>query len=302
MPVLGSKLLLLIFTSIQILVFFSQFINYLSSKQEHSRLRFMLLIIGFIIFNLLNLLGPNILGIGILASKIISYTFGVLFAIGYLLYIFKDINVLERTNDTRSLIWIFSISLGLGYITASVFIGNSIIARNILVFLPTGGSIVFCVYMQFQFRKKIEWSKSSIHSKFMSYSSYIGLVLLTSIPLFIYIGEYDLNLSLLNITFICSITFYIQKLLTENKKELQLSDEKCGGSNENLLTNYQFTRKEKELVNLILTDLTFVEIGKIVHLSGGTCSRHATNIYRKTGCQSRAEFREKFLNQEIESQ
>ena len=119
---------------------------------------------------------------------------------------------------------------------------------------------------------------------------------MAAIPFFVHAGQFNqLNITLINIAFTFTIAGYLYKLLNENKREFEALDQIGYFSDEGLFSGYNLSKREMELVDLMLTELTFVEIAKRSFRAEGTVTSQASSIYKKTGCQSRIEFREKFL-------
>ena len=55
------------------------------------------------------------------------------------------------------------------------------------------------------------------------------------------------------------------------------------------LSGFNLTEREKEVCKLLLTDLSYKEIGSAVGIKKPTVNFHANNLYRKLGIQSRTE-------------
>ena len=126
---------------------------------------------------------------------------------------------------------------------------------------------------------------------------------MAAIPFFVHVAEFnELNLVLINVAFIFTIAAYLYKLLNENKREYEALNQIGYFFDEGLFSEYNLSKREMELTKLILSELTFTEIAKRSFRAEGTVTSQASSIYKKTGCQNRIEFREKFLfNKEVKS-
>lgn len=293
---MSTKHLLLIFICAEILILFFQIFNYFSRKQDSSRLRFLFLTFGFVAFNIINLFNHDALNFGFWFSRIIIYLSGGLLASYYFQYTIKELGILDEDIKTKSIVWIFVVTFILSCLTSNIAFGTSEIARNILITFPVFMTVSLCIYVFVQFRKTIDSYKNQLFYKMTLYSSFIGIILMAAIPFFVHAGQFNqLNIALINIAFTFTIAGYLYKLLNENKREFEALDQMGYFSDEGLFSGYNLTKREMELVDLMLTELTFVEIAKRSFRAEGTVTSQASSIYKKTGCQSRIEFREKFL-------
>ncbi len=58
----------------------------------------------------------------------------------------------------------------------------------------------------------------------------------------------------------------------------------------NFLKNtYQLTNREEEMLNALVTGLSYQEIAQKFNLSEKTISKHASNIFQKTNCKNKKE-------------
>lgn len=61
-----------------------------------------------------------------------------------------------------------------------------------------------------------------------------------------------------------------------------------------LVKEYKLSRREMEVVQLILKDHSYSEIARALFLAEGTVSKHASNIFKKTNTAGKEDFKEKF--------
>ncbi|ASS50171.1 MAG: hypothetical protein A3D31_11420 [Candidatus Fluviicola riflensis] len=292
-----TKHLLLIFICAEILILLFQIFNYFSRKQDTSRLRFLLLTVSFVAFNIINLFNFDALNFGFWLSKITIYISGALLASSYFQYTIKELGILTKDINTKSIVWIFVLTFSISCLTSNIAFGTSEIGRNILITFPVAMTVSLCVYVLVQFRKKIDSHKNRLFYKTTLYSSFFGIILMAAIPFFVQVGQFNqLNLTLINIAFIFTIAGYLYKLLNDNIKEFEVLNQIRYFAGDDSILNYNLTKRELEIADLILKDLSYPEISAKVFLAEGTVTKHASNIFRKTGCINREKFREKFLN------
>ena len=77
---------------------------------------------------------------------------------------------------------------------------------------------------------------------------------------------------------------------------IELTTEKFNGHPTRSLDAFDLTRREREIVNYILSGHPTPEIANLCFVSEGTVKNHRKNIYRKLGVKSQVELFSKFLN------
>lgn len=65
---------------------------------------------------------------------------------------------------------------------------------------------------------------------------------------------------------------------------------------ENLRNKYNFSKRENELIPLLIKGLTYKEIGEILFISKSTVCSHVCKIYKKSSTKKRSEFISLFSN------
>src|SRR3989338_2313324 len=85
---------------------------------------------------------------------------------------------------------------------------------------------------------------------------------------FVQVGQFNqLNLTLINIAFIFTIAGYLYKLLNDNIKEFEVLNQIRYFAGDDSILNYNLTKRELEIADLILKDLSYPEISAKVFLA-----------------------------------
>jgi DNA-binding CsgD family transcriptional regulator len=295
------KLTTFIFTCIEIIVLFFQLPNYLSRRQDKSRLRFLILIIAFIFYNLCSgLLPDERIPIHVLAQNILAFGSGILLATYYFYYLVQELNISqEKLFNTKVLFWSLVLSFVIGFILTYFITGSITLSKRNFIILPVLISVYFCITtVKFLARNKIK-QKLETPFKLMVYSGYIGIIFMATMPIVVFFGDYQtINNGLVNISFVITFYAYIKHYLFQSKLEYNLL-KKAGyfGIEEkesSMLDQSNLTGRELAVAYLLLKGLTQEEVGEELILATKTVSKHASNIYKKTNTKNIKDFLRKF--------
>lgn len=281
----------LFFTIAESFILIAQFFNVLARKGDISRIRFLLLILSFIAFNLLYLLTPELLGLNNLKTQLLLHLGGYLVATTYFMYVVKEYKILDTVTNSRNLIYMLIIALLASSLTTFFMLGNFELAKNTLITLPILISIATCIFIQ----KQINITAEISQQRFILYTSYLGIVLMTSLPLLISLKSCsEINITIINLPFALLALGYYYQLTKEKKQEFEALTNIGYFTNHTDLEAYGLTKRELEIANLILENKSFKEIGDLCSISTYTATKHASNLYQKVGCKSKEEFIKKF--------
>lgn len=295
------KLTTFIFTCIELIVLFFQLPNYLSRRQDKSRLRFLILIIAFIFYNLCSgLLPDNRIPLHILVQNILAFGSGILLATYYFYYLVQELNISqEKLFNTRILFWSLVLSFVIGFILTYAFTGNIGTSKRNFIFFPVLISVYFCITtVKFLAKNKIK-QKLETPFKLMVYSGYIGIIFMASMPVVVFFGDYQtINNGLVNISFLLTFYSYIKLYLFQSKLEYNLLNEVgffgIKEKESSLLEKSGLTGRQLTVAYLLLQGLTQDEVAEELVVATKTVSKHASNIYKKTNTKNIKDFLNKF--------
>ncbi|WP_233131553.1 helix-turn-helix domain-containing protein [Tenacibaculum holothuriorum] len=132
--------------------------------------------------------------------------------------------------------------------------------------------------------------------------SIISVTAIALLPICTVIGDYQwITFTVMNIAFYAISIIEVDRHLffLENKSKLYevfLSNKrKIEEINESEVINGNLTRRETEIAVSILSKLSYKSIAEELYIAESTVSKHASNIFKKTGVKNRSEFLKRFL-------
>lgn len=290
-----TKSISLLFALAEAFIFVAQTFNVLLHRKDingKSRIRFLVLIGSFIAFNLLNIIAPELLGLDSLKTRLFIHLGGFLITSNYLLYFIKEYRIFDHVLDSSNSRLAIILTLFASYISSFFLYGGSKTAREVLIILPIVISIIICLYTYLQNRKN---KTDDRQAGFILFSVYFGIILMTSLPFIIHQNVCnEINIGLINGSFILLSGTYFYQLSIENRRQQEALLNYGYYEGQKDITKYGLTNREIEIADLILLDKTYLEIADSMFISIGTVTKHASNIFKKTGCKNREEFSKKF--------
>lgn len=299
------------FICIELIVLFFQLPNYLSRRQDKSRLRFLILILAFIFYNLCSGLFPDKqIPINTLVQNILAFGSGILLATYYFYYLVQELNISqEKLFNTRVLFWSLVLSFLIGFILTYLLTGSIQLSKRNFIALPVLISVYFCITTVWFLAQRRKQALKDTPFKLMIYSGYIGIIFMATMPVVVFFGDYQtINNGLVNISFVLTFYAYIKYYLFQSKVEYNLlrkagflqiresKNEKLSYKQSSLLKKSGLTSRQLDIAYLILQNknMTYLEIANEMCIAEGTVSKHASNIYKKTLCTNKKEFIEEF--------
>ncbi len=308
-----STLILIVF---EILLLSFQVISYAARYQDKSRLRFLILIIAFLQFNILNGLMPNDeLAFNYLAQNIIVYISAIALASYYFYYLINELELSQlKLYNVKVLVISLISSFVLLFFGTYFITGDFILARKVYIIIPILISFYFC-FQTIDFLLK-KWR--ALKNKKTPYGSIIlagnvGIIFMASMPITDYFDktrDQAFSIFLINICLIATFFAYIKNYLYQSKLEYEflknIGYEKAIDSEEknrikSMFKDYRLTARELDIAMLMLEGKSYKEIANHMFLVPKTISKHASNIFKKTNCAKKTEFLERFTNLTDES-
>ena len=259
--------------------------------------RFLYLGILFITYNLTggflpieNFPGPFIL------QYIITYGVAIALCVYIVYYLYKeyDIIVLKFNSSIRNLAILTSMSFIILFLIP-YFLTDSLVSARFLFTIPI--SIVAFVFL-FIFYRRI--SNPTNPNAFILRRSKLSTISVTSIallPICTVIGDYQwITFTVMNMAFFAITAIEIDRYLffLENNTRIfevfALKKKQRGESIEHKIIYQDLTRREIEISLSILSNLSYKNIAKDLFIAENTVSKHASNIFKKTGAKNRRQF------------
>lgn len=278
------------------------FTLYFSGKKTRSSFkRFLILGLLFVAYNATggflptdNFPGPFIL------QYIITYSVAITLCVFIVYYLYKeyDIVVLKFNSSIRNLAIFTSVSYIILFLVP-YFITGSLDSARFLFTIPI--SIAAIIFL-FIFYKRI--SNPSNPNKFILRRNRLSIVSVGSIallPICTVIGDYQwITFTVMNLAFFAITTIEVDRYLyfIENNNRMYevfaLKKKQRDESIERKIIYEDLTRREIEIAVSILSDLSYRNIAKDLFIAESTVSKHASNIFKKTGVKNRREFLKRF--------
>lgn len=275
---------------------------YFSRKKTQSSLnRFLYLGLLFIIYNATGGFLPTDGFPGpIIFQYIITYGVAIALCIFIVYYLYKeyDIVVLKFNSSIKNLSILASSSFVILFLVP-YFLTNSIKSARFLFTIPVS---IFAFAFLFVFYRRI--SNPSNPNALILRRNKLSLISMTSIallPICTVIGDYQwLTFTVMNSAFfaitIIEVDRYIYfiKNSTRMYEVFALKEKQKDQLIERQIFYKDLTRREIEIALSILSDLSYRNISKDLFIAESTVSKHASNIFKKTGVKNRSEFLKQF--------
>src|SRR6056297_680882 len=275
---------------------------YFSRKKTRSSLRrFLYLGILFIAYNATggflpidNFPDPSIL------QYIITYGVAIALCVYIVYYLYKeyDIVVLRFNSSIRNLAILASVSFVVLFLIP-YFLTDSLNSARFLFTIPI--SAVTFVFL-FIFYRRI--SNPSNPNPFIVRRNKLSMVSVASIallPICTVIGDYQwITFTVMNLAFFAITAIEADRYLyfIENNNRMYevfaLKKKQRDESVERKIIYEDLTRREIEVALSILSNLSYRNIAKDLFIAESTVSKHASNIFKKTGVKNRREFLKRF--------
>ncbi|OUR98413.1 helix-turn-helix transcriptional regulator [Flavobacteriales bacterium 33_180_T64] len=274
------------------------FTLYYSTRKDSSGYkRFLSLGVLFIIYNLTggflpikNFPGPFIL------QYIITYGVAIALCIYILYYLYKeyDIVVLKYNSSIRNLTILVSGSFMILFLVP-YFFTYSLSSSRLLFTIPI--SILAFVFLGMFYERISNPSNSNEYILRRNKLSMISVASIALLPVFTFIGDYQwLTFTVMNASFYAITIIEIDRHLyfLENKTKMYevfaMSKEQAVNCADTKIIYENLTRREIEITLSILSNVSYKQIAKDLFIAESTVSKHASNIYKKTGVKNRRQF------------
>ncbi|MDX1283779.1 MAG: helix-turn-helix transcriptional regulator [Draconibacterium sp.] len=231
---------------------------------------------------------------------IITYGVAIALCVYIVYYLYKeyDIVVLKFNSSIRNLAILASVSFVVLFLIP-YFLTDSLNSARFLFTIPI--SAVAFVFL-FIFYRRI--SNPSNPNPFIVRRNKLSMVSVASIallPICTVIGDYQwITFTVMNLAFFAITAIEADRYLyfIENNNRMYevfaLKKKQRDESVERKIIYEDLTRREIEVALSILSNLSYRNIAKDLFIAESTVSKHASNIFKKTGVKNRREFLKRF--------
>ena len=270
-------------------------------KTRRSLKRFLYLGFLFIIYNATggflpfeDFPGPFIL------QYIITYGVAITLCVYIIYYLYKeyDIIILKFNFSIRNLATLAGVSFIVLFLIP-YFLTDSLDSARFLFTIPI--SAIAFIFL-FIFYRRI--SNPSNPNAFILRRNKLSIISVTSIallPICTVIGDYQwITFTVMNVAFYAITAIEIDRYLyfLKNKTRMYevfaLKKKQKEELIERKIIYEDLTRREIEIALSILSDSSYKNIAKELFIAESTVSKHASNIFKKTGVRNRGEFLRRF--------
>lgn len=275
---------------------------YFSRKKTRSSLmRFLYLGILFIAYNATggflpveNFPGPFIL------QYIITYGVAIALCVYIVYYLYKeyDIVVLKFNSSIRNLAILASVSFVVLFLIP-YFLTESLKSARFLFTIPI--SIIAFIFLFIFYRRIANPSNPNTFIVRRNKLSMVSVASIALLPICTVIGDYQwITFTVMNLAFFAITAIEADRYLyfIENNNRMYevfaLKKKQRDESVERKIIYEDLTRREIEVALSILSNLSYKNIAKDLFIAESTVSKHASNIFKKTGIKNRREFLKRF--------
>lgn len=278
------------------------FTFYFSRRNSRSNLRrFLYLGVLFIAYNATggflpidNFPGPFIL------QYIITYGVAIALCVYIVYYLYKeyDIVVLKFNSSIRNLAILASVSFMVLFLIP-YFLTDSLKSARLLFTIPI--SVLAFIFLLIFYRRISNPSNPNAFILRRNKLSMVSVASIALLPICTVIGDFQwITFTEMNLAFFAITAIEIDRYLyfIENKNRMYevfaLKKKQRDEAIERKIIYEDLTRREIEVALSILSNLSYKNIAKDLFIAESTVSKHASNIFKKTGVKNRREFLKRF--------
>lgn len=283
----------------QLIIFPFQWINFLARKKDKSRLRLLWLTAIFLVYNVFSGLFPDVnLFIPIIIQNILAYVIGIVLAVYFVYYIYKEFDVLPfKFLSVRHITIILSLTFLLLFLLPYVFSHDLVFSRHLFIIVP----LILAFWFFYKMLKELTriyraTNEHQEHFRNRIYAANVGLLSICSLPILILFGDYQTVEQLcVNTGYFVIVIAYVKNLIYESNLEYKLLEKLEAQNNSIPQKQYHFkdrfnnlglTKREEEIVKFILEGHNYKQIAQILNITEKTVSKHTSNIFKKIGVEN----------------
>lgn len=308
MNVFGTEMLLItcIFALLETIMFFYQFIYYLSRPQEKQRLYYLILLFLLIVYNISGGLFPDPeLNIPVVTQNILAYGSGFLMASYFPYYFYKGFDLIRlRFHAVYGVLLFLILPYMIFFVIVYSIQQNLVFAIQYGIIIPFFYSLVLLWAILRAIRAKYQDNKSK--ANFMEVIAvYLAVILWVSMTVIAYFNLGQLiEVICTNGGFVVITILFISKSVTRARLEYQrLMDLNIRGVQPLLFQDncclYRLTSREIEIVQLLRQGKKYQTIADVLFISELTVKKHVQNIFQKTDVNNKVELVHKLEQEQL---
>lgn len=289
------------------IIFFNSLYSSIRNNYTPSAVRFTKLTFFFILYNLFSGLFPDKnIPFNITLQLIVAYAVGILMAIYYAYYIYKEFEIAPFPYLTIKHLTLFiGGAFLLFFVIQLIFTGNLDNARKSFALVPIilGGLFLYRISRGLWELYQKSNTKDQIYYRNRIIGGYVALLSVCILPIIVYLGDFQT----IEHTIVNAGYFWLTLVLT--KQKIHQSQKRMeflkkigylqieGVNNDRAIStfnNLSFSQREIEIANYILDGVSYANISETLYIAKGTVSKHASNIYKKARVSNRQEFIDQF--------
>jgi DNA-binding CsgD family transcriptional regulator len=274
-----------------------QLINWLSRPQQKERLRFLILTVLFIIYTISNSIIPDVNNwIPMIIQYTISYSTGIILATYYFYFLLVQMDIrFGLLFNPKILLFSLAVTFSFGYLLTFHLTNDDQLARYIFLGFPSAIALYFCVEtIRRLITNKASHKTSGSLYVISYYASYFGIIFMALMPVLVFFGYLQFwSLTIVNISFLLTGTAYLLRHIIISRMESEWLKNSGFNTSINLivLRRSGLSEREMEVAHMLFNESEdFSSISEKLFISKNTCTKHASNIYKKTGVANRKEF------------
>lgn len=288
-----------IISLVQLIIFPFQWISFLARKKDKSRLRLLWLTAIFLVYNVFSGLFPDVnLFIPVIIQNILAYVIGIVLAVYFMYYIYKEFDVLSfKFLSVRHVTIILSLTFLLLFLLPYVFSHDLVFSRHLFIIVP----LILAFWFFYKMLKELTriyraTNEHQEHFRNRIYAANVGLLSICSLPILILFGDHQTVEQLcVNTGYFVIIIAYVKNLIYESNLEYKLLEKLEVQNNSIPQKQYHFkdrfndlglTKREEEIVKFILEGHNYKQIAQILNITEKTVSKHTSNIFKKIGVEN----------------
>ena len=288
-----------LFLAIEVLMMSSLIISWLCRPSDKSIIRFLLLVLIFIYYNLSSGLFPdeNITLLPLILQNIFAYSSGIAVAIYFFYYLTVEMDITVGNFNPKAFSLILITSFLLSYVLTYIVTKDKDIARIIFIGFPITLALSFSWTTIKALLKKQKEIYSKTPFKVMFYSSYFGILCMCLFPVCVAFGDYqNIEGTIVNSSLFFVFFAYIKRHIYKSKIENQGLTDKLPINNQEKRYDINklktiLTPREMEVVFMLFNEsYTYSDIANEMFIESKTVSKHASNIFKKTNTKNRKDF------------
>lgn len=288
-----------LFLIIELLMMSSLIISWLCNPSDKSIIRFLLLVLIFIYYNLSSGFFPdkNIIIFPLILQNIFAYSSGIAVAIYFFYYLTEEMDITVGSFSLKTFSLILITSFLLSYVLTYIITKDKDIARIIFIGFPITLALSFSwtIVKALLKRQKEVYSKKPF--KTMFYSSYFGVLCMCLFPVCVAFGDYqNIEGTIVNSSLFFVFFAYIKRHIYQLKIKTQGLIPKPPVNNQEKKYDINrlktiLTPREMEIVFMLFNEsCTYKDIADEMFIESKTVSKHASNIFKKTSTKTRKDF------------